>query len=143
MSTPGSDGARKVFLSDEWIAEMQNLAAPLGQLRTTRLNLRVTGGPDGDRAVHLDGLDIGLGLLDDAPTTVVIPYAAARRMLLDSGDDLMQLIGPALMGGEVQVEGDLNAVMGLVGALGSSGLSTEDQQTILRILRGRLLAMTV
>lgn len=141
MTAPSSS-AKKVFLSDEWIAELQNLAAPLDQIRSTRLNVRVTGGPDGDRELHVDGLDIAFGLLDDAPTTIVVPYETARRMLLEESDDLLQLVGPALMGGEVQVQGDLNALMGLLGALGGSGLSTNDQQTIVRILRGRVLELT-
>lgn len=141
MTAPSSS-AKKVFLSDEWIAEVQNLAAPLDQIRAMRLNVRVTGGPDGDRELHVNGLDIAFGLLDDVPTTIVVPYETARRMLLEDGDDLMQLVGPALMGGDVQVQGDINALMGLVGALGGSGLSTQDQQTIVRILRGRVLELT-
>lgn len=130
------------FLSEEWIAELQALRAPLDTIADLRLNLEVTGGPSGDRQLHMAGLDFGTGLLPDAPTTVVVPYATAKRLLLDEGADPLQTAMQVFMAGEVQVQGDINKLMGLTGLLGSSGLSTEDQQAMMAIVRKRLREMT-
>jgi hypothetical protein len=130
------------FLSEEWLAELRALAAPIETIAELCLNLKVTGGPEGDRELHLAGLDFGPGLVAEATTTVVLPYDTARRLLLEEDTDLQQAALQAVMAGEVQVQGDINKLMGLAGPLGASGLSTEDQQTILRILRGRLREIT-
>lgn len=64
-----------------------------------------------------------------------------RRMHGRSGG-LQQAATQAFMAAELQVQGDINELMALVGPLGSSGLSTADQQAIVTVARRRLREMT-
>ncbi len=129
------------FLSDEWFAEVDRLRQPIEALEEKPLNIRVTDGPGGERMLHMAGLDIGQGPLDNATATVIVPYATARRMLFEA-DDLARAGMQAMMSGEIKVEGDLSTVMELATPLTDSGLTPEDQKVVIGILRKRLSAFT-
>ena len=70
------------FLSDAWLADVKKLAdeaAAAGDAPAfpagVQLNMVVTGGPEGDRELHVDDGVFGSGLLDGAPTKLTVPYA--------------------------------------------------------------------
>ena len=105
------------FLSDDWLTEVKKLADaaiaagdapafPAG----VQLNMVVTGGPEGDRELHVsDGVFAG-GLLDSAPTKLTVPYAVARAMFVDGNQQAgMQ----AFMSGQIKVEGDMSKLMAM------------------------------
>ena len=59
------------FLSDQWLEEVQKLAAESGggmMPDTVELNMVVTGGPEGDKELHVAKGAFATGLLDSAPT---------------------------------------------------------------------------
>ena len=71
------------FLSDAWFDAVESLrdkapAAP-EEVADVAVNMVVTGGPDGDRALHFAGGRFDRGLVDGAPTTVTLPHRVARR----------------------------------------------------------------
>lgn len=129
-----------VFLSDGWLDEIKQLRAPLDTLMDLVLNLRVTGGPEGDREVHLANLDFGAGFVDNARATVILPFATAKRMIVE-GDQAVAM--QAFMSGEVKVEGDMSALMGLMSTMAGGPLSPEDQQTVMAILRKKIEEITL
>src|SRR3954453_24269504 len=74
------------FLSDEWLAEVKKLAEESGQSGmpdSITLNMVVTGGPQGDRELHVTGGKFESGLLDSAPTKLTVPYDVAKKMFVD------------------------------------------------------------
>jgi len=75
-----------------------------------QVNMVVTGGPEGDRELHVsDGVFAG-GLLDSAPTKLTVPYAVARAMFVDGNQQAgMQ----AFMSGQIKVEGDMSKLMAM------------------------------
>jgi hypothetical protein len=105
------------FLSDEWLAEVQALAAESeggGFPADAKLNMVVTGGPAGDRELHVADGTFAAGLVDDAPTKLTVPYAVARQMFVEGNQQAgMQ----AFMSGQIKVEGDMTKLM----AMQSSG----------------------
>ena len=78
------------FLSDEWFAEAQKIrddaALPpaSGPAADMKLNIVVTGGPSGDKEVHMAGGEFGEGLLDDAPTKLTVPYEVAKKTFIEN-----------------------------------------------------------
>lgn len=129
-----------VFLSDGWLEEIKQLRSPLDSIMDLRLNLHVTGGPEGDREVHLANLDFGAGFIDDARAKVIVPFATAKRMIVE-GDQAVAM--QAFMSGEVKVEGDMSALMGLMSTMAGGPLSPEDQQTVMAIFRKKIEEMTL
>src|SRR5690242_11501783 len=74
------------FLSDEWLAEVKKIAdenpdAAAGA-PDIQLNVVVTGGPQGDRELHLEKGTFAGGLIDGAPTKLTVPYSVARAMFV-------------------------------------------------------------
>lgn len=117
------------FLSDPWFEAVQALAAesdtpmaPAG----ARLNMVVTGSPDGDRELHIGDGTFGPGLLDDAPTKIILPFAVAKDMFV-KGDQ--QAAMQAFMSGKIKVEGNMSALMAMQ-AQGQS--ASADMQAKLR-----------
>ena len=49
----------------------------------------------------------------------------------------------AFMSGEVKVEGDMSALMGLMSTMAGGPLSPEDQQTVMAIFRKKIEEMTL
>ncbi len=130
----------QVFLSDGWLGEVKALTAPLGTLMELRLNMRVTDGPQGERELHLASLELGPGFLPDAKTTVVVPYATAKQIVVEGNQ---QAAMQAFMSGQIKVEGDMSVLMGLMSTMAGGPLSPEDQQTVMAIFRKKFEEMTL
>ena len=88
----------------------------------------VTGGPEGDRELHVAGGTFGAGLKDDAPTKLTVPYDVARNMFVN-GDQAAAM--QAFMGGKIKVEGDMSKLM----AMQSGGAGGADSAAIQEKLR--------
>ena len=94
------------FLSDAWFDAVEALrdrapAAP-EEVADIAVNMVVTGGPDGDRALHFAEGRFDRGLVHGAPTTVTVPHRVARSMLVDLDPEVAIT---AFMTGEIRVEG--------------------------------------
>ena len=79
------------------------------------LNVVVTGGPQGDRELHLADGNFATGLIDDAPTKLTVPYTVARAMFVEGNQ---QAAMQAFMGGQIKVEGDMTKLMAMQGGGG-------------------------
>ena len=106
------------FLSDQWLTEAakirdelgvggESATAPAGNIK---LNVVVTGGPEGDREVHLANGNFGVGLLSDAPTKMTVPFDVAKQVFIDGNQ---QAAMQAFMSGQVKVEGDMTKIMAM------------------------------
>ena len=102
------------FLSDAWLDEARKVADEAGGAGamppTVVLNLVVTGGPEGDKELHMAEGSFGTGLLDDAPTKLTVPYGVARDMFI-KGDQAAAM--QAFMSGQIKVEGDMTKLMAM------------------------------
>jgi putative sterol carrier protein len=92
------------------------------------LNLVVTGGPQGDRELHVANGTFAAGLEDGAPTKLTVPYDVARNMFV-KGDQAAAM--QAFMSGQIKVEGDMTKLM----AMQSSGGGGADAAAIQEKLR--------
>ncbi|HSY15835.1 MAG TPA: hypothetical protein VK816_07605 [Jatrophihabitantaceae bacterium] len=109
------------FLSEEWIQALEALrdeAPPTPGSAETLINMIVVGGPDGDVAAHLANGRLDRGLVEGAPTTVTVPYAVARTLIID-GDPSVAI--RALMSGELTVVGNPASLLALQGQFGPPG----------------------
>jgi hypothetical protein len=110
------------FLSDEWLTEVKKLAAEAGGAGmmpdSVSLNMVVTGGPQGDRELHVAGGEFAVGLIDEAPTKLTVPYDVARKMFVE-GDQSAAM--QAFMSGQIKVEGDMTKLMGMQGQAPAPG----------------------
>jgi hypothetical protein len=120
------------FLSDEWLAEVKKLADESGGAGAmpagVQLNMVVTGGPQGDRELHVDNGVFAAGLLADAPTKLTVPYTVARAMFIEGNQ---QAAMQAFMSGQIKVEGDMTKLMAMQGQ--SSGGGDELQKKLQEI----------
>ena len=118
------------FLSDEWLDEVQKLASEVDTsgAESVTLNLVVTGGPQGDRELHIADGSFGAGLKDGAPTKLTVPYDVAKNMFI-KGDQAAAM--QAFMGGQIKVEGDMTKLMAMQSGGGGGG----DQAAIQAKLR--------
>ena len=101
------------FLSDEWLDAVQKLAAEAGggmMPDSVKLNMVVTGGPEGDRELHVADGAFASGLIDDAPTKLTVPYEVAKSMFV-KGDQAAAM--QAFMSGQIKVEGDMTKLMAM------------------------------
>jgi ubiquinone biosynthesis protein UbiJ len=110
------------FLSDEWVEEARKIRdeykgrgpAPDGTLPSIRINHLITDVPFGNGAVkaHTDTssgtVETDIGHLEKADTTVTLPYATAKAVIID-GD--FQVAMQDFMSGKIKVEGDLTKLM--------------------------------
>ena len=131
------------FLSDAWIEEARRIheeyrgrSAPIEQ--QLRINLVVTDVPFGEGRIdaHADtstgDLEVDLGHLDGAETTMTLDYATAKAIIVDQdGQAAMQ----AYLGGRIKVQGDLTKLLLLQGVMG-----TPDPVAV--EAAGRITAMT-
>ena len=104
------------FLSDQWLEEVQKLAAEAGggmMPDSVKLNMVVTGGPEGDKELHVADGAFATGLLDDAPTKLTVPYQVAKDMFV-KGDQSAAM--QAFMSGQIKVEGDMTKLMAMQGS---------------------------
>ena len=112
------------FLSEEWFAEVDKLRpeapAPPPVLAGLVVNVVVTGGPSGDTKVHYQAGQFERGLVDEAPTTVTVPYEVAKAVFIDGNQAAAM---QAFMSGQIMVEGDMGKLM----AMQSTGPLTPEQ----------------
>ena len=124
------------FLSDAWFNAVETLrdkapAAP-EEIADVAVNMVVTGGPDGDRALHFAEGRFDRGLVDGAPTTVTVPHRVARSMLVDLDPEVAIT---AFMTGEIRVEGDLTRLMDLQQSAGAMLAPTAEHLFFIQQLR--------
>lgn len=102
------------FLSDAWFDEVEKIRGeapePAAQMRDLKLNVVVTGGPDGDRDIRLDAGQFERGHVEGAPTKLTVPYDVAKAIFID-GDPQAGM--QAFMSGKIKVEGDMSKVMAM------------------------------
>ncbi len=113
------------FLSDDWFEAVEGLRdeapEPAAAMKDLTLNIVVSGGPDGDREIHMAGGQFERGLVDGAPTKLTVPYAVAKAMFIDGNQQAgMQ----AFMSGQIKVEGDMTKLM----AMQAGGAPSAEQQ---------------
>src|SRR5262245_5894050 len=120
------------FLSDAWLDEVKKLAEESGGAGmmpdSVVLNMVVTGGPEGDRELHVANGAFGTGLID-APTKLIVPFDVAKAMFI-TGDQ--QAAMQAFMQGQIKVEGDMSKLMAMQGAGGGGGADQAAMQAKLR-----------
>jgi hypothetical protein len=122
------------FLSDEWLEAVQKLAAEAGGggfPDSVQLNMVVTGGPQGDRELHVANGTFASGLLEGAPTKLTVPYTVAKDMFV-KGDQAAAM--QAFMSGQIKVEGDMTKLMAMQGQAPSGGADQAAIQAKLREL---------
>ena len=124
------------FLSDAWFDAVETLRdkAPTApeEVADVAVNMVVTGGPEGDRALHFAEGRFDRGLVDGAPTTVTMPHRVARSMLVDLDPEVAIT---AFMTGEIRVEGDLTRLMELQQSAGAMLTPTVEQLAFIGQLR--------
>jgi len=101
------------FLSDDWFTEAQKLRADAGDLGgdpNLQINLVVTGGPEGDKEIHMANGEFGQGLVDGAPTKLTVPFDVAKATFIEGNQ---QAAMQAFMSGQVKVEGDMTKIMAM------------------------------
>lgn len=100
------------FLSADWFDAVEALEAPEPHAAMAGLivNVGVTGGPDGDTEVHMNSGKFERGHVEDAPTTVTVPYDVAKQMFIDNNP---QAAMQAFMSGKIAVKGDMTKLMAL------------------------------
>jgi putative sterol carrier protein len=122
-----------VFLSDEWFDAVEALRGempePPAAAKDLKVNIVVSGGPDGDREIHMEGGQFERGLAEGAPTKLTVPYEVARSMFID-GDQQAGM--QAFMSGRIKVEGDMSKLM----AMQAAGGPTPEQQAFQAKLQG-------
>ena len=124
------------FLSDQWLGEVQKLAGDAGSSLMpagVQINMVVTGGPEGDRHLHVAEGAFGTGLLDGCPTKLTLPYQVARAMFV-KGDQAAAM--QAFMSGQIKVEGDMTKLMAMQAQPPAAGGLSEAE------MRAKLLEIT-
>jgi hypothetical protein len=117
------------FLSDGWLAEVKKLADEAGGAggampAGVQLNMVVTGGPEGDRELHVNDGVFGAGLIE-APTKLTVPYTVARAMFIEGNQ---QAAMQAFMSGQIKVEGDMTKLMAMQGQAGGDPAAAAEMQ---------------
>ena len=103
----------EVFLSDGWFAAADKIQAEVNPpvppaIKDLKINMQVTGAPNGDVSFRMEAGKLVKGHAADAPTKLVIPFATARAMLIDQNQ---QAVMQAFMSGQIRVEGDMAKLM--------------------------------
>ncbi|MDP1818984.1 MAG: hypothetical protein Q8K58_03720 [Acidimicrobiales bacterium] len=112
------------FLSDPWMDAVEALRdeapEPPAMMKDLILNITVTGGPDGDRDVHLSSGQFERGHAEGAPTKLTVPYDVAKSLFIEGNPQAgMQ----AFMSGQIKVEGDMSKM-----AMQAAGTPSAEQQ---------------
>lgn len=114
----------ETFLSDAWMDAVEAIhdeaPEPPEAMKDLVVNVTVTGGPDGDRDVHLLRGHFARGHAEGAPTKLTVPYEVAKDLFIEGNPSAAM---QAFMGGKIKVEGDLTKVM----ALQSAGAPSSEQ----------------
>jgi hypothetical protein len=101
------------FLSDSWFDAAHKLreeAGDIGGDPNLQINLVVTGGPEGDKELHMANGEFGQGLVDGAPTKLTVPFDVAKATFVEGNQ---QAAMQAFMSGQVKVEGDMTKIMAM------------------------------
>lgn len=101
------------FLSDDWLTEVKKISEESGGDQPASdlvINIVVTGGPSGDRQVHINGATFGAGNIEGAPTKLTVPYDVAKAIFVEGNQ---QAAMQAFMGGQIKVEGDMSKLMAM------------------------------
>jgi hypothetical protein len=102
------------FLSDDWFVAAKKIADEAGadaaQAGDLTLNIVVTGGPSGDKEIHMANGEFEQGLVDGAPTKLTVPYEVAKAVFIEGNQ---QVAMQAFMQGQVKVEGDMSKLMAM------------------------------
>jgi hypothetical protein len=104
------------FLSESWFSEVGKIRAEVGDIpvpdaiKDVKINVVVTEHPEGEKQLHMAAGDFNQGLLDDAPTKLIVPFPVAVAIFVD-GDQQAGM--QAFMSGQIKVEGDMSVMMRL------------------------------
>jgi hypothetical protein len=103
----------EAFLSDGWFTQADKIQnevnAPVpAAIQDLKINMQVTGAPDGEISFRMEAGKLVKGHAADAPTKLVIPFAVAKAMLIDQNQ---QAVMQAFMSGQIRVEGDMAKLM--------------------------------
>jgi hypothetical protein len=102
------------FLSDAWLDDVKKIAEESGGAGmmppTAEINMVITGGPEGDKELHVTGGQFNKGLLEGAPTKLTLPYTVAKDMFINGNQ---QAAMQAFMSGQIKVEGDMTKLMAM------------------------------
>ena len=121
----------ETFLSDAWFDAVAKIRAELGDppppagMADLQLNIVVSGGPDGDREIHLSGGQFEQGLVDGAPTKLTVPFDVAKSMFVEGNQ---QAAMQAFMSGQIKVEGDMSKLMAMQAGGGAPGAEAQALQ---------------
>jgi putative sterol carrier protein len=100
------------FLSEDWFAAVDELRPeapePPDVLKDLVINLTVTGAPDGDLELRIDGGQLERGHAEGAPTTMTVPYATAKALFIQNDQAAAM---QAFMSGQIKVTGDMTKLM--------------------------------
>ncbi|HEX6592875.1 MAG TPA: SCP2 sterol-binding domain-containing protein [Moraxellaceae bacterium] len=124
------------FLSEEWFAKVAELTAAAGNLNVPpalsglALNLTVSGLPQGNVDIALNGGNFQKGHVAAAPTKLTLPADLLRKIFLE-GDQAAGMQG--FMSGQIKVEGDMSKLMAL-----QSARPSEEQKALFK----QILALT-
>jgi hypothetical protein len=107
------------FLSESWFSEVEKLRAEAGEIpvpeaiKDIKLNIVVTGHPEGEKQMHMAAGEFKKGLHDEASTKLTIPFPVAVKTVVE-GDQQAGM--QAFMSGQIKVEGDMSVMMRMQGA---------------------------
>jgi putative sterol carrier protein len=104
------------FLSDAWLDDVKKITEEAGgggmMPESAEINMVITGGPEGDKELHVAGGAFNKGLLESAPTKLTLPYTVAKDMFINGNQ---QAAMQAFMSGQIKVEGDMTKLMAMQG----------------------------
>ena len=116
------------FLSDAWLEDVKKLTEESGaggmMPESAEINMVVTGGPEGDKELHVKGGQFNTGLID-APTKLTLPYDVAKDMFINGNQ---QAAMQAFMSGKIKVEGDMTKLMAMQGGAPADPAAAEALQ---------------
>ena len=116
------------FLSDAWLEDVKKISEESGaggmMPESAEINMVVTGGPDGDKELHVKGGQFNTGLID-APTKLTLPYDVAKDMFINGNQ---QAAMQAFMSGKIKVEGDMTKLMAMQGGAAPDPAAAEALQ---------------
>ena len=116
------------FLSDAWLDDVKAIAAEAGggmMPDAAHINMVVTGGPEGDKELHVANGTFSTGLDEAAPTKLTLPYDVAKDMFINGNQ---QAAMQAFMSGKIKVEGDMTKLMAMQGGAPADPAAAEALQ---------------
>jgi putative sterol carrier protein len=123
------------FLSDPWLDAVEALREeapePPAAMKDLVVNIVVSGGPDGDKEVHMAGGQFERGHADGAPTKLTVPFDVAKAIFIEGNQ---QAAMQAFMSGQIKVEGDMTKLMTMQASAGAPSAEQTAFQEKLRSL---------